>query len=327
MGAFVEKIQFLGVKAIKAGNEFLEFIVVPEWGSNLISLVDQATETELLRVPATLEEYLKVPMLYGTPILFPPNRIENGSFTYEGKSYQFDINEVDKQNHSHGFVHDKQWKLLKAEVCGGNVEIVTEFDSSHFPNVMRQFPHHFILRVSYLLRDHVLTTHAEVKNQSDSRMPLGFGYHTTFLFPQESAFLYLQADKRWVLNERMLPIGDFDEPAVIGKLIKGTDLKDEILDDVFLAAPKEEGGHEVKISYPSEGLDVIYQTDESFKHWVVFNMDGEHGFICPEPYTWVTNAPNIKLSPSITGLVGLESGETKTVSTRISVFHNRDSIK
>lgn len=33
MANFIEKITYLGTPAIKAGNEHLEMIVVPEWGA------------------------------------------------------------------------------------------------------------------------------------------------------------------------------------------------------------------------------------------------------------------------------------------------------
>jgi aldose 1-epimerase len=41
MTNYIEKMTYLGTPAVKAGNEHLEMIVVPEWGSNVISLVDK----------------------------------------------------------------------------------------------------------------------------------------------------------------------------------------------------------------------------------------------------------------------------------------------
>lgn len=324
MVAFIDKIQFLGEDAIKAGNDYLEFKVVPSWGSNLISIVEKETNTELLRTPATLEEYLEVPMLYGTPILFPPNRIDKGAFTYNGHSYQFDVNEVNRQNHSHGFVHDKNWELIKAEVSGETVEVVTEFDSSKFPDVIRQFPHHFILRMSYHLDGHVLSKNAEVINKSGNTLPLGLGYHTTFFFPENLAKLSVHADKRWVLNERMLPTGELEEIPFANELKNGSSFNEIDLDDAFLAAHNEEGLQQAKLVYTSLGLEVLYNTDENFTQWVVFNMGGHHGFICPEPYTWVTNAPNLELPASLTGLQGLEPNESKLFKTSIHVWIKGD---
>ncbi|MGD6958259.1 hypothetical protein ACQCWA_11045 [Rossellomorea aquimaris] len=53
MNEYVENISFLDKAAIKAGNDHFEFIIVPAWGSNLISLVEKKNNKELLRVPSS----------------------------------------------------------------------------------------------------------------------------------------------------------------------------------------------------------------------------------------------------------------------------------
>src|SRR6266498_814440 len=51
----------------------------------------------------------------GNPILFPfPNRVKGGAYTFEGKSYQLDINETARGNHIHGLVSGKAWTLEDA---------------------------------------------------------------------------------------------------------------------------------------------------------------------------------------------------------------------
>src|SRR5438067_7438461 len=41
----------------------------------------------------------------GVPILFPfPNRVRGGRYTFEGRSYELDINEPARGNHIHGLV-------------------------------------------------------------------------------------------------------------------------------------------------------------------------------------------------------------------------------
>ena len=84
MKGYIEDITFLNEKAIKFGNEKVEAILVPSLGSNLLSLKYKHKDIELLRTPDSVEEYKKASILYGMPILFPPNRIEDGQFTYKG---------------------------------------------------------------------------------------------------------------------------------------------------------------------------------------------------------------------------------------------------
>jgi len=96
----VRRIDFMGVPAVRMENERLAATVVPDWGSRVVSLWSKEAGAELLRVPASLEEYGRTSMLYGIPVLFPPNRIEDGAFSYGGRNYRFDINDPATGNHS-----------------------------------------------------------------------------------------------------------------------------------------------------------------------------------------------------------------------------------
>ena len=70
-------------------------------GANCISLRNKKYHAALLREPP---ENIKLdnPYLYGMPILFPVNRIENGIFEFEGREYVFPINEPSTGCHLHG---------------------------------------------------------------------------------------------------------------------------------------------------------------------------------------------------------------------------------
>lgn len=317
----VEQVCFLGQQAIKAENDSLAFVVVPDWGSNLISLVDKKTESELLRRPHTAAEFWDKPVLYGTPILFPPNRIADGRFSYNGRDYQFDINEEEHHNHIHGFVHTRKWKVIQAEADDEQVVVKTEFDSIDHEEVTRQFPHPFVLWMTYRLNGTVLSKTAEIVNNGTEPFPLGLGFHTSFYFPEETAQFSLTAEKRWRLNSRFLPTGELEEIPYKESLQKGMNLKGIALDDVFLSSGHAEGANEAGLSLPSLGVHIRYQVDHHFKHWVVYNFDAHSGFVCPEPYTWVTNAPNLDLPASLTGLQELPAGESRVFETSITVSH------
>src|SRR5688572_17138010 len=47
----------------------------------------------------------------GNPILFPfPNRVKGGTYVFEGKRHQLDVNETARGNHIHGLVSNRAWK-------------------------------------------------------------------------------------------------------------------------------------------------------------------------------------------------------------------------
>ncbi|MCY8789714.1 aldose 1-epimerase [Bacillus inaquosorum] len=319
----IEKITYLGTPAIKAGNEHIEMIVVPEWGSNVISLVDKTTQLQLLREPETAESFHDTPTLYGIPILFPPNRISDGTFSFRGRTYHFDINEKDKHNHLHGFLYQEKWNVVTMKQTDEEVIVETEIDLSELPHVYKQFPHHAVVRMTYKLKGNTLFKHATVMNKGKEAFPWGIGYHTTFVFPEESSLFSLTADQQWELDERLLPTGKLMDVQNKEALHEGMDLRSQQLDDVFLSSYQKRGGENQAVIYHQHAhISIIYKADEQFKHWVVYNADGKQGYLCPEPYTWVTNAVNLNVSPSLTGVQVLEPGEETTAKSSITIELN-----
>lgn len=334
MGAFVEYITFLGERAIRATNDHLSFMIVPAWGSNLISLIDRRTGTAVLRVPDSAEQFRRDPILYGTPILFPPNRIEDGRFSYRGRDYRFDVNEPKRGNHIHGFVYNRPWNVVRAEVDDARrAVVVTQFDAADYEAVVRQFPHKFIIRMRYSLVGNCVHKIAQVFNNGPEPFPVGLGFHTCFRFPEETARFALTAEKRWRLNDRMLPTGELEDIPYKKELRKGMSLERFALDDAFLSnagAASVKGDkadslgqagvpNEATLYIPSADVKISYRAGSDFKHWVVYNGDGRAGFICVEPYTWVTNAPNLDLPAALTGFQELRAGESKTFETSIMI--------
>ncbi|MGE1100779.1 aldose 1-epimerase [Peribacillus simplex] len=319
MKGYIEDITFLNEKAIKFGNEKVEAILAPSLGSNLLSLKYKHKDIELLRTPDSVEEYKKASILYGMPILFPPNRIEDGQFTYKGTVYKFPINEMKKSNHIHGFLHDKPWQVCKKEVNGKAIVINTEFSSSDF-DLKGSFPQDITVNMSFSLKAETLEIQLEITNKGIEPFPWGAGYHTVFNFPfgpgskLEDCRISLPVNKHWELNERSLPTGAIHETANTLEIQNGISLDGRLFDDLFGYDEERVLENECILTDQEAGIQVIYHGDQHFKFWVLFNQEG---FVCPEPYTWVTNAPNLDLSAKMTGLRELCSGETVQLKTRL----------
>ncbi|KAA6452590.1 aldose 1-epimerase [Bacillus atrophaeus] len=320
MTNFIEETTYLGAPAIRAGNQHMEFILVPEWGSNLISIVHKETDVHLLREPESEKQFHDNPILYGTPILFPPNRISDGTFDYKGQTYHFEINEKDKHNHIHGFLYKEKWEVTTSKIAGNQVILETEIDISQHPHIYKQFPRHAVIRMSYILEEATLRQHAVITNKGEEAFPWGLGYHTSFIFPEDRSAFSLTADQKWELDERFLPTGQVEDIADKEQLHAGISLKNKALDDVFLSSDSSGRENQAVIHHQNPSVKVVYRGDEHIEHWVVYNADGTQGFVSVEPYTWVTNAPNLKLPPSLTGLRELKPGEQATVKTEISVI-------
>lgn len=315
----IEHTTYLGVPAIKAGNDQAEFIIVPEWGSNVISLQDKKTGMHLLREPKTPEQFHDTPMLFGIPVLFPPNRITDGMFRFHGRTYHFDINEKDKHNHIHGFLYSQHWKVVTMKEEDDRLLAETEIDLSKIPHVYEQFPHDVIVRMSYTLKDNVFSQRALIINKGTEAFPWGLGYHSSFIFHEDSSRLFLTADRKWELNDRFVPTGSLLDVPDKESFQGGMSLKNKQFDDVFLSSGRNGGKNEAAIFHPSEQLTILYRADQAFKHWVVYNGDGKQGFVSLEPYTSVTDAFNLNLPSSLTGLQVLKPGGEASASCEIII--------
>lgn len=323
MPASIEPILFCGQPAVLAQNDCLAVTLVPGWGGNLISIRDKSRDVELLRVPADEAEYRMDPILFGTPVLFPPNRIEDGTFTFNGRVYHFHINEPADHNHSHGLVFEEEWELAAAEREGDRVTLRVAFDSAASPRVMAQFPHRFVIALTYRLVGNTLLQETTIVNRSDESFPWGLGFHTTFSFPFRrgddlaNCSFALNADRQWELNRRFLPTGRLLDIPFRDELHRGASLVDRPLDDVFVTA--QQGDNKAVLYDGNVGLKMIYECDSHFGHWVVYNDDARQGYLCPEPYTWVTNAPNVPLPADVTGLRVLQPGDEAVVRTKLTI--------
>lgn len=302
----ITHISFDGAEAVKASNGRLEMILIPGFGSQVISLVDTQTGQELLVKPETFRELQEMPYLKGIPVLFPPNRVAGGTFTFEGVTHQFPINEAGG-NHMHGFVYDKSWNLITEKEQENLVILETEIKLDS-PAIYKDAS----IRMTYELDGPVLRQKATVKNNGNEAFPWGIGYHTTFLFDESVSTFSLTAEKQWTLTEQALPTGELT-PVVP---FKEASLQGKQLDDAFLASKT---GNKAAIYNKKTGQNLVYRTDSSFTQWVIYNGSGEEGFVCPEPYTSITNAFNLRMPAELTGLQILQPGEEKIVRTEIEV--------
>lgn len=319
----MEHVQYYGEDALRAVNGELSFVVVPGWGSNVVSLIDAGTGWDVLRGPDSPEQFLENPALYGMPLLFPPNRIEDGRFSMRGKEYRFPVNEPKHNNHIHGFLHNRPWKVVRVGAEGGCPTLITQFDAADWVDILDYFPHRFVVTMRLTLETRALRTEVTVRNESDEPMPMGLGFHTCFRFPEATSVFSVPVAKQWHLNDRMLPTGVLEETALARRLREGTNLQDYPLDHAFSALIGRPGADGLAdgavLTIPTVGVRVSYRVGAGFAHWVVYNGDGRNGFVCPEPYTWVTNAPRLPLPPEATGWRVLAPGAESTFATAVEI--------
>ena len=287
--------------ALTLDNGIFRAEIIPEIGGNVISLRHQPSGTKLLREPADLRELERFPEQFGLPVLFPPNRIEDGKFTFEGRLCRLPVNEKAMHNHLHGLVVNKPWNLVF--ITGHSAELTCDFNSSN-PEY-EGFPFAFTLKREVVLTETGLQDRMTVTNRGKWDMPLGLGYHSTF--PADPAQIRLSAGPlQFEIGERYLPTGRLLEWGEIDPRKwfdpSGINAGFHMRAESVIA---EDGSrfHGAEIRYES-GL-LRYITDEKFGFWYTWNKRGLGDFISLEPVSWMANALNQPGPPEETGVRAL----------------------
>jgi aldose 1-epimerase len=320
--------EYQGEQAIWLRSGDYEAALLPEIGGNLIAFRDTAVGYAILREP-TLEEmddFKARPMIHGIPILFPPNRYDDGKFTIKGQQYDFPVNEEKTGNHLHGFFYNIPWQVsdFGTNEAESYVTIEQNVDENH--SAYRYFPHTFHFSVRYSLSEAGLKQEVNITNRGESVMPCMLGFHTAINAPfaphstKADISFTMTIGERWALDERMLPTGSFqplneDEKAMKGS---GTSPYFAAMDNHYTAQPQQ-GINAMMITDAKEQLRVVYNVGTAYKQWMIWNNVANGRYFCPEPQINLVNAPNIDLPAEQTGLLLLNKGESWSETSRLYI--------
>lgn len=330
--AFIEEIKWKGHDAVKFGAGGYEALIVPGVGANLIELNNTEKDIKILRTPTEdldFESFKNRPQVFGLPVLFPPNRIEDGKFTIDGREYQLPINEPARNNYIHGFIKNDEWHIVKKEVVSDDVvEIEAAFDFTKEHEFYKYLPHEFQFKLSYTLSSEGLKQVTSVVNLSDSRMPVGVGYHSAFNVPfkadgNESDYtLVASVEDRWEQDARNLSTGKSfalnDEEAKY--LTDGVAVLSHPIESQYALKKINVDGNEFKgaiIVDKATGSRVFYEMGDKYKYLTIWNDNGDKKYVCIEPQSWIVNAPNVDLSPEVSGFRTIDPNEMWSEEVKI----------
>ncbi|MEI8272492.1 MAG: aldose 1-epimerase [Paludibacter sp.] len=329
----IEKILWQGVDAVLLETNVYEAIIVQSVGANLVKLYNKEKKLDILRTPTSeeMETFLSRPQIFGVPLLFPPNRIEDGKYSFAGKNYEFPITIPAQNNYHHGIIKSQAFTVSRTRFSADAVEVELSFFSNRINNaIFANFPHDFVCKIRIILTDNELTHIVSISNAGTEPMPLGVGFHTPIRLPfsantEKSDYkLRLSVGKRWELSDRSLPTEKLldlsAEESLLrteGMTVSGKPIEIALTDEAITVIGKPY--HGAILTDTKNNISVYYEVDKEFKHWTLWNNGGEVDWVCPEPQTWAINAPNLNLPREITGLQGISAGKTWSGTTRFYV--------
>ena len=284
-------------------------------GGNCICLKNKKYNLSVLREPNQVEKPDN-PYLYGMPILFPPNRIQDGRFVFEGREYIFPINERKTNCHLHGFLHQAEFEISEQ----GASFIRCQYESDE---LYRFFPHKFRVEILYSLSEQGLLQEVTIHNLSATNMPVSLGFHSTFNLPfaQDSS-----ADDILLLAQ----VGDEMERDPSRHLPTGNTLPIDEISAALNSGKFHPSKNQISRHYQSAGegrielrdtqnnIKIIYSNDTQYKWRLLFN-GGNRNFICLEPQTSMVNCQNSDLEHAYTGFDHIAPYTCKKYISRIDV--------
>lgn len=314
MAYTIEETEIDNIKVIhlKKGDTIV-MEVLPEHGAMLNKLLFQVGDSWLETIDG-YEAYDQVEAnsAFKSAVLFPyPNRLEKGTYRYEGREYTFPVDENFQGNSIHGFVSNEAFKVLELDASeeGGTAKVAYYYSGDR-----NYYPFAFGLVITFTYSDDRLDVTFDMENRGNGHMPIGFGWHPYLTInqkPLSSLKMKLPFVSQVVLNDDNLPTGevkdfmDYEEPNDIG---------DAQFDDCFKLIMQDNS-----ILYcPEEKVGVAMEASKECLFLQVFTPP-ERKSIAIEPMNCNINALNNQ-----EGLMDLERGSFYHINCAIRVVDQEE---
>jgi aldose 1-epimerase len=241
-------------------------------------------------------------------VLMPwPNRLQDGSYEFDGARHQLPIDDVEEQDAIHGLVRWVSWTAGEREPH----RVVME----HLLHPRPGYPFSLALAIEYRLSEEGLGVTTTATNFGRVSCPFGSGAHPYLTLGSGTVDeLTLRVPGGTVLrsDDRGIPVGsaavegtdvDFRRPRTVGTTK---------LDNAFTDLERDADGlARVQLRDPQERSELTLWVDESYPYLMVFTGDPlpdvDRRALAVEPMTCPPNAFR-----SGTDLVQLEPGQSFT---------------
>ena len=246
---------------------------------------------------------------HGSVLLPWPNRIRDGRYNFDGVDYQLPITEPERMTALHGLSPWRSWSVVRHDA--DRVVLALRL----LPSI--GYPFHLDSEVEYALDPQGLRVTATSTNVGGQPLPYGIAFHPYLSGGGallDDCVVRIDAGRRIVSDERLLPIGaqdvtgtpfDFRQPHLLGSVQ---------MDDAFTAIPRGSDGRAWLSVTGPDGRTASVWSEPSCPYWQVFTGDSlqprfyRRG-MAAEPMTAAPDAFN-----SGEGLVVLAPGQSATTT-------------
>jgi len=247
-----------------------------------------------------------------------PNRLEDGTYAFEGTNAVAALNEPERKNAIHGLVRWSQWSPVAAQPDAVSLETVI------VPHPA--YPWRLRLEITYRIGLRSLEVSFAASNEDDRPVPFAIGFHPYFLAAGgdvDAASVSVRAAEHLVLDGRALPTGT--EPVAGGPYAPlsepgGLALAGRTLDDCFTGLDRGADGTASAVYLPGAGSRAVNLIlGPAFTHLMCFTGDTlapprRRRAMAFEPMTCAPNALHTG-----EGITSIPSGGSARGSFEISI--------
>jgi len=239
-------------------------------------------------------------------VLVPwPNRIEDGSYKFDGKRMQLPLTEAENGNAIHGLVRGATWNLVDHEAD----RVVLDYTLEPQPG----YPFALGLSIEYALSPTGLTVTTTAWNLSGETCPYGAGQHPYLTLGTPTIdTLRLQVPARVVAfsDERGLPVRSAPVDGTEYDFRAGREIGGTVLDNAFAELERDgDGRARVLLDDVAGGAGLTLWVDESYRYLMLYTGDSHPDVarrgLAVEPMTCPPNA--FRTGESV---IRLEPGES-----------------
>jgi aldose 1-epimerase len=198
-----------------------------------------------------------------------PNRIEDGSYEFDGKQMQLPLTEPEHGNAIHGLVRRATWNLVEHEPDRALLDYVLEQQPG--------YPFALAFAIEYALSEDGLAVTTTARNIGPEACPYGLGQHPYLTLGTPTVdTLQLRVPGASVLlsDERGLPVRAEAVAGTEYDFRAGRTIGETVLDNAFTELARDADGRaRVGLDDPDGSSGVTLWVDESYPYLMVFTGD------------------------------------------------------
>lgn len=321
-----KKIKFQDMDCVRLEAGGYLAMIAPQVGSNVIRLCEQKNKIEFFRFSPENDyaALIQSAEVWGLPTLYLPNRFADGVLRTSDAVYQLPVNEAAPyHNHIHGFLHKRTHRVTELQADANTARCRTEYLYDENDEFFQYLPIKFRAEFLFTLSANGLEYEFRLTNLSDRKMPVSVATHTAMNSPfvvnskEQDQRIIAPIGKRWILNSRCLPTGEFVDLTEQDKEYRNgirCPVLQNIDNEMYFAEYMNLNGeqfHGIVLEDTGSRKKICYETGEEYKFWIFWNDKGFNHYFCPEPMSAMIDAPNLDLPDGVTGYCELDQDESK----------------